>query len=253
MSSENTDNNQDRRRILLLAQGRGGSGKTMMLVNLIERARRAGRDVRVADLDRTNQSTSHYFADAVTADDASDNTLLTTAEEFVDDLVQNRISGVIDLGGGDLIGPRILHDLDIVTFLSTHGFDVTVLFTLGSDADYLAPYRRLQAMGALDHVNVVFVLNEALADESTKGRAGFKGLLEHPDILQALEAGAEIVLMETLRGARILAENRFLFRDAADRRPAPNGAVLRLIRANHVRKWLKSLEAQLEDFEEKLP
>ncbi|MDG6095265.1 hypothetical protein LOC54_09135 [Acetobacter sp. AN02] len=171
----------------------------------------------------------------------------------MDDLVQNRISGVIDLGGGDLIGPRILQDLDIVTFLGTHGFDVTVLFTLGSDADYLAPYHRLQSMGALEHVNVVFVLNEALADESTKGRAGFKDLLENPDILQALEAGAEIVIMETLRGTRILAENRFLFRDAADGRPAPSGAVLRLIRANHVRKWLKSLEAQFEDFEEKLP
>ncbi|MDG6095264.1 hypothetical protein LOC54_09130 [Acetobacter sp. AN02] len=86
MSSENTDNNQDRRRILLLAQGRGGSGKTMMLVNLIERARRAGRDVRVADLDRTNQSTSHYFADAITADDASYQSLLAATHANIGSL-----------------------------------------------------------------------------------------------------------------------------------------------------------------------
>jgi len=239
--------------LLLLAIGRGGSGKTVMETVLIERARRAGRTVRVADLDRTNQSLSHYFADAATAPDATDEAILMASEHFVDGLVGDRVSGVMDLGGGDLVGTRILHELGIVEFLSEHDVKTTVIFTLGSDVDYLAPFRRLWGMQLLRGANIVFVLNEALAELSSRGRDGFQQILDHPDFGAAIDDGAGIIVMPKLRGARLLAENRLRFYDAAEGRPAENGFKLLSIQSAHVRAWLRQMETQMAAIEGALP
>src|SRR5690349_12941651 len=85
----------------LVAAGRGRTGKTTGLTYIVERARNAGREVIPADGDRSNQTLSAFFKDAARPRSAEDDDVHTWITSLLDRMAQERVSVVLDLGGGD--------------------------------------------------------------------------------------------------------------------------------------------------------
>src|ERR1700680_1102801 len=92
---------------LFVPLGRGSRGKTFVLRWMIERAQAAGRDVVVADLDRTNRTLSEFFEGVVSPPSADDRDALEFLSMLLERQIEERFSLAIDFGGGDLILKRM--------------------------------------------------------------------------------------------------------------------------------------------------
>lgn len=240
---------------LLIAQGRGGSGKSLLLGYAIERAQKLGNAATpmIGDFDRTNRTLSQRYADVMTCNEASDSALISACARFLDDMMASQRHAVIDLGGGDFIGLKLLIELSIVPLLAEYGCGVTFLFPIGSDSDYLAPLGRLQEMGLLQDADVVVALNGALADESTVGMAGFKELLSSLELTAVRKQGGKVIFMPRLQNARVLAEQRMSLWGAASNQATESGYRLGTTRAFQVRRWLREMDAAFETLGDIMP
>jgi len=221
-----TDNEPEKRRAprLLIAQGRGGSGKSLLLGYAIERAQKLGNVApMIGDFDRTNRTLSQRYPKVITCNEASDTAIIAACAKFLDDMMASQRNAVIDLEGGDFIGLKLLLELSIVPLLAEYGCGVTFMFPIGSDADYLAPLGRLQEMGLLQGADVVVALNGALADESAVGMSGFKELINSPELTTVIKQGGKVIFMPRLQNARVLAEQRMSLSDAASNQATDNG------------------------------
>lgn len=239
---------------LLIAQGRGGAGKSLLLGYSIERAQKLGNELpMIGDFDRTNRTLSQRYPKVITCNEASDTAIIAACAKFLDDMMASRRNAVIDLGGGDFIGLKLLLELSIVPLLAEYGCGVTFLFPIGSDADYLAPLGRLQEMGLLQGADVVVALNGALADESTVGMSGFKELLNSPELTTVINQGGKVIFMPRLQNARVLAEQRMSLSDAAANQATESGYRLGTTRAFQVRRWLREMDAAFETLGDIMP
>ena len=239
---------------LLIAQGRGGSGKSLLLGYAIERAQKLGNATpMIGDFDRTNRTLSQRYADVTTCNEASDSALISACARFLDDMMASQRHAVIDLGGGDFIALKLLVELSIVPLLAEYGCGVTFLFPIGSDSDYLAPLGRLQEMGLLQGADIVVALNGALADESTVGMAGFKELLSSSELTAVRKQGGKVIFMPRLQNARVLAEQRMSLWGAAANQATESAYRLGTTRAFQVRRWLREMNTAFETLGEIMP
>lgn len=168
---------------------------------MIERCLQHSRRPLIADLDRTNRTLNELYPEAFTCEKASDSAVMHSCIQFLDTIINAQESAIMDIGGGDFIGLKMLTELSIVDLLQTHNFKVTFLFPVGSDPDYLAPVARLLDMNLLEGADIIMAFNGALADESSTGMAGFKNLANAPEIKAIRNMGGQLVFMPKLPGA----------------------------------------------------
>lgn len=257
MSSNKSDppshNDTQQQPRFLMGSGRGGSGKSLCLSYMIERCLQHSRRPLIADLDRTNRTLSELYPEAFTCEEASDSAVMHSCIQFLDTIINAQESAIMDIGGGDFIGLKMLTELSIVDLLQTHNFKVTFLFPVGSDPDYLAPVARLLDMNLLEGADIIMAFNGALADESSTGMAGFKNLANAPEIKAIRNMGGQLVFMPKLPGARVLAEHRLTLSRAAADQPAKDGFRLGVTRSFQVRRWLTEMDQSFNRIAEILP
>lgn len=241
-----SDNDKQQQPRFLMGSGRGGSGKSLCLSYMIERCLQHSRRPLIADLDRTNRTLSQLYPEAFTCEEASDSAVMHSCIQFLDAMIASQTSAIMDIGGGDFIGLKILTELSIVDLLQANNFKVTFLFPVGSDPDYLAPVARLLEMNLLEGADIIMALNGALADESSTGMAGFKSLADAPEIKAIREMGGQLVFMPKLPGARVLAEHRLTLSQAAADHPAEDGFRLGVTRSFQVRRWLAEMDQSFD-------
>src|ERR1700760_2601714 len=81
--------------------GRGSRGKSWWARWAIERAQNQGREVVVADADRTNPTLSTYFEGVTAPLSADDRDVREWLAAFVEAQIEQRFTALLDLGGGD--------------------------------------------------------------------------------------------------------------------------------------------------------
>ena len=181
---------------LVLALGRGKTGKSTFIRWAAEGALERGAEPVIADADRTNATLAAFFENVARPDSPEDEDVRLWLNEFVDRQIDHRFSAFIDLGGGDLILKTWARDLQLASFLEQHGVVPVAVHFLGCDLDDLAYLRDIEDGARFQPRQTVIVLNEGLGAGRQGGANGLR--TDHPDhevFRKVLDRGAVVVRM----------------------------------------------------------
>lgn len=220
---------------LVVAQGRGQSGKSVWTRWVIDRARDAGRPVIAADGDRSNATLSSYYKDASRPSSADDPDVHAWITELVERMAVDRVSVALDLGGGDRMMEQYARAFPIAEFCEEAGVRLVCAYFVAPNVDSLAPIAILEDSGAFRPTNTILVLNEGLVPMGQSPVAAFSAVKEHQAFRGVLDH-AELVAMPRLGCMPELERRRANFFD-------PNPASLGPMNAFMVKHWCKEMDA----------
>ncbi len=196
---------------LILPVARGSRGKTFLARCLIDRAQMQGREIVVADADRTNPSLAGYLNGVQAPPSADDNEMREWFRALCERQIAERFNLLIDLGGGDLLLKQMARRVDLVPFLKMNGIDVVAIHLIGPERDDLAYLRDLEIDGLVAPEATILVLNESLAPQNLSIKSAFQPVFEHPIFKSALNRGAKLVWMPRLDVAHEISARRLPF------------------------------------------
>lgn len=239
---------------LIVPLGRGARGKTWWSRWLIERAQNRGRDIVVADVDRTNATLSAYFEGVVTPPSADDRDVREWLAAFIEQQIERRFTALLDLGGGDLILKRVAREIGLVDFLATNGIRPIAVHLLGPDRDDLAYLQDVEVEGVFAPEATILVLNEALVPPHRTAATAFQQtVLEHPILVRAIERGARLVTMPRLEPASEIDLRRLTFA-AAEAGQVKEGQVpVGLWKRQQIALWRRAMEQAFAPVSDWLP
>jgi hypothetical protein len=235
--------------------GRGNTGKTMLIRYLGETVLATGRQVLLADLDRTNATLSAYFNDVQRPPDADEATIAKWLERLLTFIMTNKVGAFVDLGGGDTTLRRLVVEIpDLIGMLKSANAAPVAAYMTGPRPDDLAPLATLEAAGFQPAATAI-VLNEGLIEVPLPRDEAFKRLTRHSAFKSAILRGAVPLWMPRLLPVAEVEARRIHFAAARDgiapegRRQSPLGAFDRA----RVRAWMSAMEAEFGIIQPWLP
>ena len=182
------------RRRLILALGRGKSGKTLWARWLVETMRARGVSPVAADADWSTPGLSRHDEDAVRLEPQADRswwkTVLANGDEFAGRPVVVDFS--LDAGLVRKVDPE---GTNFAERYASRGFDVTKVVFFAPDVGDVATFTNIGA--AVTAASTLVVLNEGAIGSRRSDR--FDAVLAHPAIREAIGKGAIVVRMPELR------------------------------------------------------
>jgi len=229
-----------------LTIGRGKTGKTMLIRFAVEETMSEGRQVLLADVDRTNATLASYFEGVQRPPEGDESTVATWLEKLLTFTMQQKVSAYIDLGGGDTTLRRLVAEVhDLVSMLETAGVAVVAAYLLGPQTDDLSPLATLERAG-FQPAATALVLNEGLIEAALPREEAFARVLRHSAFRDAVGRGAVALWMPRLLPVAEIEARRVLFGNAATgvmregRRQTPLGP----FDQGRTRVWLDTMRAE---------
>lgn len=229
--------------LFILPLGRGTRGKTWWVRWAVDRALAHGRDIVIADADRTNATLSAYFQGVVTPPSADDADMRDWFAAFVERQIAEHFNALIDLGAGDLILKQLAREIGLTAFLERYDIRPVAVHLLGPDPDDLAYLHDVEQDRLFAPAATILVLNAALVPRNRAEKAAFQAtVLEHPVFLKALERGATVVWMPRLAVAHEIDARRIAFTAAEDNKVKPGQAPIGPWNRQLIHNWLRDME-----------
>jgi hypothetical protein len=239
---------------LVVPLGRGSRGKSLWARWAVERAQSEGREVVVADADRTNPTLGGYFEAVVTPPSADDRDVREWLATFIEAQIDARFTAVLDLGGGDLVLKRIAREIQLVPFLREHGIRPVAVHLLGPDADDLAYLRDVETDGLFAPEATVIVFNEALVPSHRTPSTAFTETVQgHPILAKTLDRGAKLVWMPRLEPAQEIDTRRLTFAAAEVSKVKEGQTPIGPWKRQQITLWRRSMEAAFAPVADWLP
>jgi hypothetical protein len=240
--------------VVVVAQGRGGSGKSTGLRYYGERAIAAGRGVLICDCDRNNQTLTAFFGDAVERPQyPDDDSAMAFLNHCMDTAAGESQSIVLDMGGGDLVFPRYARSLQLVSLLEDNGVRPVAMHFVGPALDDLAVLQDLEVSGAFCPAATVIVFNEGLVRDTRLPEVAFKAAREHEAVKAAEARGAKVVRMPKLACMHEIDQRRLLFAEAEKGKVKAGQSPLGLTVRQMIAMWRRGMEAAFAPVSEWLP
>ncbi len=234
--------------------GRGTRGKTWWVRWAVGRALARGREVVIADADRTNATLSAFFDSVVTPPSADEADMRDWFAAFVERQIADRFNAIIDLGGGDLILKQLAREIGLTAFLESHAIRPVAVHLLGPDRDDLAYLHDVEQDGIFAPAATILVLNEALVPRNRSEKTAFQStILEHPAFLKALNRGAKVVWMPRLAAAHEVDARRLTFTAAEENQVKPSQSPIGPWNRQLIHNWLRDMEANFAPMANWLP
>src|SRR5271154_339280 len=124
---------------LIFVIGRGKTGKTTFLRWVAESALERARPFLMADIDPTNASFSSYFPDVSRPSGHDPVEVCSWVQRFIGYAVENKITALIDLGGGDTALRSLLSEMpSLLAEVESAGLAVVAYYMCGPQPDDLA-------------------------------------------------------------------------------------------------------------------
>ena len=178
--------------------GRGGSGKSTGLAELVWRARSQGRDVIVGDGDARSRTLTGLFPEAVHPVSEEFPDVSAFLSSLLNRIVKEHRSAVLDLGGGDRSLVEYGRDLNLVAFCQRREVEPLALYFLGPDPEDLAHVVSIWRGGFFRPARAVLILNEGVVRSGKTVAGAFERTLASPDFTRMVEEGARPLLMHRL-------------------------------------------------------
>jgi hypothetical protein len=230
---------------LIVTHGRGGTGKSTFVRILAERAQDAGRDVVMADADRTNATLAAFFKDVIRPEYPDDKTVTDWLDDLVNQQAEDRMTVILDMGGGDQVFKRFAASLELASLLDGADIMPVALHFIGPDVDDLAYLADIENSGAFCPRQTALVLNEGLIRDARPREAAFAEVRAHSVYQAALKRGAREIWLPRLGCMQDINTRRISF-GAAERS-------LGLTNRQRVAIWRREVEKALAPVAEWLP
>jgi hypothetical protein len=231
--------------LFLVMAGRGGSGKTLLLRWICERALGAGRSALViADGDRTNRSLPLFLDGVLNPPATEDAAVWRWLESVLETMVTDRFHLALDLGGGDLVLKRMALELALHDLLVRHAITPVVLHLLSPEVESLAYLASLEQDKLFAPERAALILNAGLVPRGhDDDAAAFERVRDHKVFRAAISRGAVSIAMPRLIPAHEINARHISFADAADGKTEPGLPPLGIFDRQRVLIWLKAMEA----------
>ena len=240
--------------LCVIPLGRGTRGKTWWVRWAVGRALVHGREVVIADADRTNATLSAFFDRVVTPPSADEADMRDWFAAFIERQIADRFTTLIDLGGGDLILKQLAREIGLVGFLERYGICPVAVHLLGPDRDDLAYLHDVEQDGLFAPAATILVLNEALVPRGRSDKAAFQStILEHPTFLKALDRGAKVIWMPRLAVAHEVDSRRLTFTAAEENQVKPGQTPIGPWNRQLIQNWLADMEGNFAPVAHWLP
>ena len=238
---------------LVLALGRGRTGKSTFIRWAAEAALERGAEPIIADGDRTNATLAAFFDNVTRPDSPEDEDVRLWLNAFVDRQIDHRFSAFIDLGGGDLILKTWARDLQLAPFLEQHGVVPVAIHFLGSDLDDLAYLRDIEDSARFQPRQTVIVLNEGLVPTGRVARSAFGPIIDHEVFRKVLDRGAVVVRMPMLACMHEIERRRLSFADAEAGLVKPGQDRIGPVNRQLIAIWRREMSAAFANIAQWMP
>lgn len=244
-----------RRPVLAQRKGRGRLGGSRFLDLLVQRGRAAGRRVKVLDGDLRSRTLAEMYpafdakgkpvrdgASAPSSEELPD--MKTWLFDQLDAMVEDRLSRVLDLGGGDRVMQEFVRELPMATYCEEMGIDLVSLYMLGPDPEDFRHVREVIKAEGGDTTKIVLVLNEGVIRVGQSVVGVFDPLLHDPDLAALIGDGARVAMFRRLSCMDIVQASGQSYYDIVRGAPGPGGQKQRPTTQHMVRIWLERFEAE---------
>jgi hypothetical protein len=252
-----TESREGNKLELLIRAGRGRTGGSTGLDLAIQRARHQGRRVKPLDGDRRSQTLTSLYpsrdeagepiedgASAPESDELPDIKSWLAAE--FDDMVEQGVSRVLDLSGGDRVMREFVRDLALADFCKDFGITPTVALFLGPDIEDFRHAVELLRSQEFPSERTILVLNEGVIRHGQTTSGAFEPIAVQPEFKSLVNAGVRPVFLRRLTCMSVLRERGLGFYDAAAGKPDVKGAKASPTLAHMTKTWLRTFEEEFE-------
>jgi hypothetical protein len=238
---------------LVLALGRGKTGKSTWIRWAVETALEQGAAPVIADADRTNATLAAFFENVTRPESPEDEDVRLWLNDFVDRQIEQRFSAFLDLGGGDLILKTWARDLELAPFLEKHDVTPVAVHFLGCDLDDLSYLRDVEESAKFTPRHTVIVLNEGLVPTGRVVRTAFAPIIAHEVFRKVLDRGAQVVRMPRLACMHEVEQRRLSFDDAAAGMVKPGQDKIGPVNRQLIAIWRREMAAAFSKVAQWMP
>lgn len=228
--------------VLAIGFGRGFGGKSTLLTEVAYRARNQGRDVIVADFDARSKTLADLFPGAVVPQTEELSDLKTEFSKLLNRMAKDKVSAVVDFGGGDRFMLEYGRDLRLVEFCERRGIEPLAIYVLGPEVEDLRHCLSIYEAGYFRPKRTILMLNEGVIREGRTVVGAFEQTTADPGFQRMVSDGAVPMLMTRLPCMDVIKERRLNFYEAAT-----NGQ-LDPVEEFMLDDWLADLETKRQKF-----
>lgn len=184
--------------VLAVGLGRGSSGKSTLLMEMIWRAKNQGRSPIVADGDMRSRTLSGFFPDAMQppTDELPDGKAWLSS--VLNRMVKEQRSAVLDLGGGDRLLLEFGRDLQLVAFCQRRDIEPLAVYVMGPEPEDLRHCLAIWDAGFFRPQRAVIVLNEGVVKAGRTVAGAFELIMADPGFVRMVAEGAKALMLNRL-------------------------------------------------------
>lgn len=232
--------------VVVVRMGRGRTGGSTLLDWAIQWSRSQGHAVMIADGDRRNPTLAGLYppetpGGAIQPPTEEMPDVMAWVGDALSTVATDRVSLVLDLGGGDRVLAEVARDVAPVEFCEAHGIKSLALFVCGPEQDDFEHILAIYRAGYFQASRSLLVLNEHLVPRGRTPAGAFDGILARPEIPEMLDTGMLIVLMPRLPCMDHLRASGLTIMDAVANKPGKDGKPLDPLRQFMVVTWHKRM------------
>lgn len=242
---------------LLIRAGRGRTGGSTGLDLAIQRARHLGRRVKPLDGDlRSRTLSTLYPAKDETGEPIEDGSSAPESDELpdikkwlageFDEMVEQGVSRVLDLSGGDRVMQEFVRDLALADFCADFGITPTVALFLGPDIEDFRHAAELLRSKEFPSKRTILVLNEGVIRHGQTSSGAFEPIMKLSEFATLVREGVRPVFLRRLTCMSVLRERGLGFYEAATGKPDAKGVKASPTLAHMTKTWLRTFEEEFE-------
>lgn len=226
---------------IILAAGRGKTGKTTFLRWMAERGLANQSRFLMADIDPTNASFSAYFPETSRPSSIDPVAVRRWLQDFLQFALAEKITAMIDLGGGDTALRSMAAEMPALNdMIEQAGHAVALFYLVGHQPEDLTPIATLADLGFKPRARAI-VLNEGTALIGLPRDQAFARVVNHPLFMDQVASGAVPLWMPRLHAAEAVEARQASFYAARDGKTAHPIGVFDRSRVHH---WLAGMDEQ---------
>jgi hypothetical protein len=191
--------------------GRGRIGKTTHVRYVGETIGQRGASAIIAAADPVNRSLRAFLDDVAEPHSTDPKEVERWLIGLLQHIVDEKMNGLIDLGGGDTsLSGALLQMPDLVSIMTEGGVEPVAIHIVGTDPHDLTPLAMTEARGFAPRATAI-IMNEAHGRRD----GDFDHVMAHPAFRAAMDRGAVKLFMPCLTPdtARIIDANHWRYHD----------------------------------------
>ena len=144
--------------------------------------------------------------------------LMSSLDEMADD----RVSRLLDLGGGDRVMQEFIRDLSLPDYCSDFGIDLLSIYMLGPDVEDFRHVLELVRSTDLSKQRTLLVTNQGVIRLGQSVGGVFEPIIAHPDMKGLMRDGARTVYLRRLTCMEQVRASGMGYYDIAEGQPDAN-------------------------------